>query len=113
VLLSKSDELSGACRRFFERLKKHLKTENTSIFYASEVRKELRLSPQSLRRYLGDLVRYGLIRIVGGNRYKKGYEYEITDMEEYKKLQGGIRTALDVALEELREREPVNHSEPS
>jgi len=101
VLLSKSDELSGACRKFFERLKKHLKTENTSVFYASEVRKEFRMNPENLKHYLRTLHKYNLVRIVGGNRYKKGYEYEIVDMAEYRKLQDGIKTALDIALEKL------------
>jgi hypothetical protein len=33
VLLNKSDELNGACRSFFERLKNHLKEEKKTIFY--------------------------------------------------------------------------------
>ena len=112
VLLNKSDELNGACRNFFERLKNHLKDEKKTIFYAAEIRKELRLSPQSLRRYLHDLVAYGLVKITGGNRYKKGFEYEIINVNEYRELQQGIKTALDIALEKIKEREPVNHSEP-
>ncbi|MGB1216538.1 MAG: toprim domain-containing protein, partial [Saprospiraceae bacterium] len=109
ILLSKSDELSGACRKFFERLKNHLKKEKNTVFYASEIRRELRLSPQSLRRYLTHLSSYGLLKITGGNRYRKGYEYEICNMEEYAQLKDNIKTALDIALEKISVSEPVNH----
>ena len=104
ILLSKSDELNGACRKFFERLKLHLKSGDTSVFYASEVRKELRLSPATLKRHLSNLTRYGLVKIVGGNRYKKGFEYEVLDESEYSDLEEKIRTALDIALEKIINR---------
>jgi DNA primase len=102
VLLSKSDELSGACRKFFERLKKHLKAENKDVFYGSEIRKQFRMSPRTVSHYLYQLKQYGMIKIVGGNQYKNGYEYEIRDAEEYKELQQGIKTALDIALENVK-----------
>jgi DNA primase len=110
VLLSKSDELSGACRKFFERLKKHMKTENKSVFYASEIRTSFRINPRNLRHYLYQLKEYGMIKVVGGNKYRKGYEYEIIDMKEYEKLQGGIKTALDIALEKLTGNEGSRQS---
>ena len=86
VLLRKSDELSGACRTFLERLKSYLKREQKQSFYASSVRMEMRIPTTTFNRYLIELVRYGYLKIVGGNRYKKGFEYEVVNYEEYEKL---------------------------
>ena len=44
----------------------------------------------------------GYIKIVGGDKYRKGYEYEITDLKEYQSLQHNITNALDKALEEIK-----------
>lgn len=102
VLLAKSDELTKACRDFFERLKHHLNGQNKKTFYSQEVRLPLRMSPNNLKYYLSILVRYHLIKIIGGHPRKKGYEYEITSSEEYKELQNQLSNALDKALEKIK-----------
>jgi len=102
VLLVKADELSGACRTFFEVLKAHLKKEKKQSFYARDIRSALRLNPKTLSRYLSDLQRYHYIKIVGGDKFRKGYEYEVVSYEEYGQLQTTIKTALDKALENIR-----------
>jgi len=111
VLLAKADELSGACRKFFEILKKHLKTEDRKSFYAKELRNHLRISPTTLKRHLQQLQVNGYIKIVGGDKFRKGYEYEVVSYEEYKELQSNIKTALDTALIQIKNKisSPVVH----
>jgi DNA primase len=96
VLLTKSDELTKACRNFIEMLKSYLKKENKQSFYSSEVRKMLRINPKTLSRYLYDLQRYHYLRIIGGTK-SRGYEYELLNAQEYENLQNSIDTALDKA----------------
>ncbi|NQY05681.1 MAG: toprim domain-containing protein [Flavobacteriaceae bacterium] len=102
VLLVKSDELTKGCRDFFERLKHHLNGQNKKTFYSQEVRLPLRMSPNNLKYYLSILVRYHLVKIIGGHPRKKGYEYEITSNEEYKELQNQLSNALDAALAKIK-----------
>ena len=102
VLLAKSDELSGACRKFFETLKGYLKRESKQGFYAKDIRGNLRLNPKTLSRYLFDLQRYNYVKIVGGDKFRKGYEYEIVNYEEFNNLENNIKTALDKALEKIK-----------
>jgi DNA primase len=102
VLLAKSDELTKACRDFLETLKALLQKEKKQSFFRSDVRNWTRINPDNLRYYLSQLNKYGYIKIVGGNKYKTGFEYEITDKEEYNKLSNSVQTALDKALEQLR-----------
>jgi len=102
VLLAKSDELTKACRDFLETLKALLQKEKKPSFFRSDVRSWTRINPDNLRYYLSQLNKYGYIKVVGGNKYKTGFEYEITDKEEYNKLSNSVQTALDKALEQLR-----------
>lgn len=112
VLLAKADELSGACRKFFEVLKHHLKQEKAcgehgrtkQSFYAKDIRAALRISPTTLKRYLYQLQLNDYIKIVGGDKFRKGYEYEVINYEEYSELQNNIKTALDKALEEIKKQ---------
>ncbi len=52
VLLAKADELSGACRKFLEKLKKHLKQEGQSTFFAKQIRLAFKMSYPTLKRHL-------------------------------------------------------------
>ena len=102
VLLTKSDELTKACRNFLEVLKAHLQSNNKPSFYSSELRKTLRINPKTLSRYLYDLQRYNHLRIVSGSK-ARGYEYELIDSKEYQTLQNSIQNALDTALDSITE----------
>jgi hypothetical protein len=101
TLFSKSDELSGACRKFFEQLKTHLKKESKENFYSAEIRKALRMNPNNLKRYLFELSRYSLVKITGGSKYK-GFEYKITDLKEYEQLKGSIDQQLESILQTIK-----------
>jgi DNA primase len=102
VLLAKSDELTKACRDFFESLKKHLSRENQPSFYRSDVRSWMRINPNNLKYYLAQLQQYGHLKVIGGNKYKQGYEYEVSDLEEYEKLNGTLLNALEEALIKIK-----------
>ena len=101
VLLAKSDELTKACRDFLENLKSILK-ENKPSFYRSEVREKLKINPHNLNHYLKTLHFYGYVKSIGGNKYKGGYEYEITRKDEYTHLRNAVSTALDNALQTIK-----------
>lgn len=100
ALFAKSDELTGACRAFFEKLKTHLKKAN-DIFYTKEIRKAMRINPSNLKRYMIELTRYGYVKITGGSKYK-GYEYQIADYEEYETLRSEIDERLDEILQKIK-----------
>ncbi len=102
VLLAKSDELTKACRDFLEVLKAYLKKGNSQSFYAKELRAKMRINPKTLSRYLYDLQSYGYIKIIGGNKYRTGFEYEVINQDEYQNLKDNITNALDKALEEIK-----------
>ena len=102
VLLAKSDELTKACRDFLEQLKDLLTKTKKQNFYRSHIREWTRIHPDNVRHYLSQLTKFGYVKIIGGNKYKGGYEYEITDREEYTRLSSNIFNALEEPLQGLR-----------
>jgi len=106
-LLRKSDELNGELRQFFEYLKDHVSRHHPedpdAAFYAKDIRKERRLHPMKLARYLSNLERRGYIKWTGGSK-RTGYEYQVTAWEEYEQLREGMHL-LDKILEELKASE--------
>lgn len=110
VLLAKSDELTKACRDFLETLKALLHKEKKHSFYRSDIRTLLKINPHNLNHYLKTLHFYGYVKSIGGNKYKGGYEYEITDKDEYNQLQNSIETALDKVLQTIKGKAVSNVS---
>jgi DNA primase len=102
VLLAKSDELTKACRDFLESLKALLQKEKKHSFFKNQVREATRINPHTLKKYLQQLSFYGYIKTIGGDKYKAGYEYEITKKDEYNNLKNAVETALDKALQDLK-----------
>ena len=76
TLFRKSDELSGACRAFYDWL--HVWAKKRKGFSGADVRKDLRIHPRMVQRYLVELSTFGLIKLVGGHPRKGGYSYAIT-----------------------------------
>ncbi|MFC7526848.1 hypothetical protein ACFQRK_23025 [Parapedobacter sp. GCM10030251] len=101
TLLKKSDELSDACRGFFEKLKAYLKKQGTDSFYSRDVRGPLRVNPSNLKRYLYELERMGHIRIAKGNRYK-GFEYRVQEWGDMEDLQNGTRSLIGDVLDKIK-----------
>lgn len=105
VLLRKADELSGACRNYFEQLKQYLQESNVSTFTNKDIRQSLRIAGTTLRRYHNDLLQSGYIR-KQEQKKSKIYYYEVVSYEEYNHLQERITTVLDDILNKLRAIEP-------
>lgn len=103
VLLSKSDELTKACRGFFEGLTADLQREKKTSFYRNEVREWKRINPNNLRYYLKQLVQYGYLNIIGRHKHN-GHEYEISKLSDYQDLNGSLCNVLDSCLEDVKKR---------
>jgi DNA primase catalytic core len=100
VLFSKSDELTKATREFFEKLKAYAQQNNLSSFKVQDIRKAFRTEPRTIQRYMRELSQYGYIRRINGQKGRTGFEYSITDTEEFNRL----KTAIDAHIEEVLNR---------
>ena len=103
VLFSKSDELTKATRGFLELLKVILQEQGKASFTAREIREQLRINPNNLKRYLVELERYGYIK-GNGNRYRGNYEYSIVNGQEYEQLKTSIDQHLAAILASIRNK---------
>lgn len=107
VLLAKSDELTHAARGFLGLIEGYLQKEEKQSFYSGDLRIKYRIAPTTLNRHLSDLRRYGYLKIVSGSK-AKGFEYELTQIEETRHLETSIRTAFDEALEKIKQLKQKN-----
>ncbi len=101
VLFSKSDELTKAARVFLEKLKAQVK--DGEVFYTQDIRKQLRISSSTIHRHIRELKINGYLKYKGGNKYR-GYEYQITDYEEYDQLKDHIDERLSDILLKIKEQ---------
>lgn len=99
VLFNKSDELTKACRKFLEKLKKII--PQGEVFYTQDIRKQLRLPSTTVHRYVRMLKANGYLQYKGGSR-NRGYEYEISDYQEYEVLRDVIDEKLTQILENIK-----------
>jgi hypothetical protein len=97
VLFAKSDELSAPVRQFLEKLQQLVAGGSSPSFYAQDIRRPLRMAPRTLSRYLYELQQYGYIRICGGNKYRKGYEYLLAGATPHSPgvIRAHIRAVMD------------------
>ncbi|MDR0207076.1 MAG: hypothetical protein LBI45_07480 [Bacteroidales bacterium] len=102
-LFRRADELSTAARGFYNWLKKYLSEAKTNQFTALDVRKAKRIHPRTLNRYLQELTLFQYIQVTGGNKYREGYQYKITNLGEDNGLNTGIENALRQTLETIKE----------
>jgi DNA primase len=103
VLFRKSDELSEAARTFYEWVKSLDTKLPNKGFYGSDIRKENRIHPRTLNRYLQELTDYGLLEIVGGNKHKTGYSYKIVPNKDYETLQKSIDEQIEKVMHAVHE----------
>lgn len=101
VLLRKSDELNGACRRYLEQIKAYLEVENKTSFTNREIRRKLRINDSNQKRWTMSLVSNYYIKKAKGNK-NQGYNYEITSYEEYRQLKQIVGSSLDESLQTLK-----------
>jgi hypothetical protein len=111
ILLRKSDELNGATRGYFEKLKDYLKEQKQTEYTNRQIRGHLRIKGTTLRRYHHELLSCGMIKVKAGKK-NIGYQYEVVSYEEYASLHERIDSLLDEILQRLRAGEPrVSHSQ--
>lgn len=108
-LLRKSDQLTGAQRVFFERLKRFLQEQgineqDNKSFYAKDIRSAFNIHPETCKRNFKTLERHDLVTQESFGK-KQGYEYKIKLWNDYTDIQTGV-DLLDKTLEELREKYP-------
>jgi hypothetical protein len=101
-LFRRADELSTNTRGFYCWLQKFLKGAKTTQFTALDVRKEKRIHPRTLNRYLQELTLFQYVQIAGGNKYREGYQYKITNLNEENGLNKSIENALLKTLENIK-----------
>jgi len=101
-LFRRADELSTSARGFYIWLQKYLTQAQTNQFTALDVRKAKRIHPRTLNRYLQELALFHYIQIIGGNKYRAGYQYRITNLNEDNTLNKSIETALKKTLENIK-----------
>ncbi|SNB07159.1 conserved hypothetical protein [Flavobacterium psychrophilum] len=102
-IILKVDELDGSLRQFFERLKKHVKTENQE-FILREIRQEFNSSKTQIFRYIQTLLELEYIKQVGGFA-NKGIKYKISYWDNYQKLRAEIKDFLMLQIEQLRQEQ--------
>ena len=101
-LFRRADELSTNARGFYNWLCAYLKKAETTQFTALDIRKEKRIHPRTLNRYLQELTLFQYIQVAGGNKYREGYQYKITNMSESNTLNNSIEKALRKTLETIK-----------
>lgn len=102
-LLRKSDELNGATREHYERLKKYLQENGQPQFINREIRQAFRIPATTIRRYHAQLLENNFIKKTSTDK-AKGYKYEIVNADEYNKLKHSIDTALSTCLQKAKEQ---------
>jgi len=108
-LFRRADELSTTARGFYNWLKKYLSQAKTKQFTALDVRKVKRIHPRTLNRYLQELCLFHYIQVAGGNKYREGYQYKITNMGDEGGLNLGIENALRHTLETIKTEHEKQH----
>jgi predicted HTH transcriptional regulator len=101
-IILKVDELDGSLRQFFERLKKHVKTENEE-FLQREIRQIFNISKTQLQRFINYLLELEYIKQSGGYN-NKGVKYKIAYWDNHQKLRAEIKDFLYNQIQELKNK---------
>lgn len=109
VLLRKSDDLNGATRNYFERLKDWLKAEDKNSFTNISARQALKVNASNQKRYMIALQEWGLIGKVKGDQ-KNGYAYEVRTYEDQKQRNQRIESVLDNIVNEIKQSKQTKRS---
>ena len=102
-LLRKADDLSTSARGFLCWLTKYLQEAKTTQFTALDIRKTKPIHPRTLNRYLQELSLFHYIQITGGNKYRGGFIYKLTGLNELIPLQKSIEISLKKTLAQINQ----------
>ena len=104
VLVSRIDLLTKANRNFYQALTSWKKKNAVDTFGQKEICRGLRMSVSKVKRHIISLLNYGYLNIAGGDRYKEGYQYRLTDTGEYEQIKTSVEEALKSSLQEIKHR---------
>ena len=104
-LFRRADELSATARSFYNRLQQYLTEAQTNRFSALDIRKAKRIHPRTLNRHLQELTLFNYIQITGGNKYREGYRYKITHLDETGDQNLRIENTLKQIIENIKKAE--------
>jgi len=79
-------------------LKQYVSKNQGIQFTQKMLVQSLRLHPSKVKRYIKQLTSFGYISIVGGDKYRKGYQYSLADTNDYQKLKTEVETVLNQNL---------------
>jgi predicted transcriptional regulator len=102
ILLRKSDDLNGATRNYFERLKDWLTQEDKNSFTNASARQALKVNASNQKRYMIALQEWGLVQKVKGDK-KNGFAYEVVSYEDQKQRDKRIQTVMDDIVNTLKQ----------
>jgi hypothetical protein len=110
ALLRKTDQLTGACRSYFEQLKKHLAVNQQATFTNKAISREMRLPLSTVKRHNLELLNGGYLKLKEKKKddREKAHRYEVVSYEEYKALQEKVGTVLDQILQQLTGPSPAH-----
>ena len=110
VLYRRSDELNGAVRDFYERLKNITGQKGLQRFKIADVRKELAHPPRTIQHYFRELLAYDYVQVTGGKK-ATGYEYELSQSLTEQALQAQIESHIESVMQRMEaEKKPGKKS---
>jgi hypothetical protein len=105
-LFRKADELSTTARDFYQWLQQFLTQTKTNQFTALDIRKAKQIHPRTLNRYLQELNLFNYLQITGGNKYRGGFIYKLTNLGNQTELQNSIEQSIKQTLEKIQTEQP-------
>ena len=99
-LLRRSDELNGAVRDFYERLKEITLLNEMPKFKVNQIREYIKLTPRSIQAYVKELTEFGYLQITSGKQ-RLGYEYEILEASSKQELEQGMEAHIKKVMERV------------
>jgi len=100
VLLRKSDMLTGACRKYFEKLKLYLVGQELQSFTNLAISNLFRMPFSTVARYHHQLLNVGYLKIEK-EKGSKTFNYQVVSYQEYKQMQERISDVLDQLFKEI------------
>lgn len=103
-LFRRADELSTTTRGFYHWLQNHLKEVKSNQFKNIDIRKAKKIHPRTLNHYLKELKLFDYIQVIGGNKYRGGFIYKLTNIDENLDLNNRIDKHLDEILDTISKK---------
>jgi len=112
-LFRRADELSTTTRNFYNWLAGYLKQAKTDKFTALDIRKEKQIHPRTLNRYLQELKLFSYIEVAGGNKYREGFIYKLTNFGNQTDIQSRIESDINNTIQSVWNEYNTQQNEPA